>query len=251
MIHLSIFVPLVVGGAVAAVWRDYKQKKNIKNELLILEDSSDVVTSEVSPDLVLKQFDDMGELSHYQRSSYYSLAFATAGAWFYAPAGLLAVPLVGYNCFHFGKMLANSDSRDRKSPLTMFESIGVGGTLLTGHSLLGSLVLSGSFTMRKLLLQGSNMAHIGPEVLMAMRNAHTWVLREGIEVEILVSELQKGDVFVLHEGDIVATEGVIIEGSGVVRQYSLRREMKSIHKDVGDGVFPFTRVEEGCLYVRS
>lgn len=249
MIHLTVFIPLAIGGAITAVWRDYKKKKVPNQEVLMIGDGAPIVVENCLPETV-KQFDDIAEISHYQRVSYYALAFSTAGAWFYSPAGFLAIPLLGYNGYHFAKMLKNSNSSDRSSPLTVFESIGVGGTMLTGHSALSSLVLSGSFTMRKLLLQGSNIAHLDPNTFLNMKQARAWVLREGIEVEILVSELQEGDVFVLHDGDIVASKGVVVSGVGTVRQYSLQRTMKSIYKQEGDEVYPFTQVESGCLHVK-
>jgi cation transport ATPase len=251
MIHLTLFIPLIASGATLAIWRERKQKKALQKNTFLLENTENheaLLDSEKST--IINQFDDMTELSHYQRTSFYALAFSTAGSWFYPPVAFLAIPLAGYNSYHFIKTLKHTETSDQTSPLTVFEAIGVGGTLLTGHTGLGSLVLASSFTMRKLLLQGSHIASAGSDYLLNMKHAHTWVLREGVEVEMLVSELQKGDVFVLHSGDLALVEGKIIDGKGVIRQYSLKREMKSIYKGVGDTVFPFTRVEKGCLYVR-
>ena len=32
MIHLTVFIPLAIGGAITAVWRDYKKKKVPKTQ---------------------------------------------------------------------------------------------------------------------------------------------------------------------------------------------------------------------------
>jgi cation transport ATPase len=251
MIHLTLFIPLIASGASLAIWRERKQKKTLQENTFLLENTENRENLlERKKSTTLDQFDDMAELTHYQRASFYALAFSTAGSWFYPPVAFLAIPLAGYNSYHFIKTLKHTETSDRTSPLSVFETIGVGGTLLTGHTGLGSLVLASSFTMRKLLLQGSHIASAGPDYLLNMKHARTWVLREGVEVEMLVSELQKGDIFVLHSGDLAPLEGKIIDGKGFVQQYSLKREMKSIYKETGDTVFPFTRVEKGCLYVK-
>ena len=257
MIQLALFFPLVIAGSAVAIWREYKQKKNHEvkkihlsstmspQEFLRLEDQT-----EPQAHTLINQFDDIAELSHYQRVAWYSLAFSTAGVWFYPPAALLALPLLGYNSYHFINIIKHSDSKSQTSALTVFESIGIGGTLLTGQAVLGSVVLVGSFSMRNLFLQGNNLTQIASNHIIRMKYASMWVLRDNIEVEIRLSELQSDDIFVLHAGDIALLEGTIIKGSGIMHQYSLRKTMKSLYKEKGDTVFPFTRLQEGYLHVQ-
>jgi cation transport ATPase len=256
MIHLALFLPLVIIGTTGAVWREYKQNKNHQEkklqltlksdqEFLRLEDQTKEQTQ-----TFINPFDDIGELTHYQRVAWYSLAFSTAGVWFYPPAVLLALPLLGYNSYHFIRVIKNSEKNSRTSPLTVFETIGIGGTLLTGHAALGSAVLVGSFSMRNLFLQGNNLSKIASNHVIRMKYASMWVLRDNIEIEILLSELQSDDIFVLHAGDIALIEGRIIKGTGIIYQYSLQKTMKYIHKEQGDIIFPFTQLQEGYLHVQ-
>jgi len=256
MIHLALFLPLVIVGSAGAVWREYKQNKihqertlrlalKPDQEFLRLEDQTENQTH-----TVINPFDDIGELTHYQRIAWYSLAFSSAGVWFYPPAVLFSLPLLGYNSYHFIRVIKHSDKKSRTSPLTVFEAIGVGGTLLTGHAALGSAVLVGSFSMRNLFLQGNNLSKIASNHVIRMKYASMWVLRDNIEIEILLSELQSDDIFVLHTGDIALIEGRVIKGTGIIHQYSLQKTMKSIHKEKGDSIFPFTQLQEGYLHVQ-
>jgi cation transport ATPase len=77
-----------------------------------------------------------------------------------------------------------------------------------------------------------------------------WTLRDGAEIETAVSDLQDGDIIVLHAGETVMVEGKIVEGSGIIRQFSLRKQMKLINKHMDDKVFPFTQLESGCVHVQ-
>jgi cation transport ATPase len=131
----------------------------------------------------------------------------------------------------------------------VFETLGIGTTLLTGHIMICSMVLAGSFSIRKLFLQGHHIVEIKPRNIFNIEQIHVCVLREDIEVEISLSELQAGDIFVLHRGDIILAEGQVIKGEALVHQYSLQKKMKIIHKEIGDRVFSFTKIQEGSLYI--
>ncbi|HHC74010.1 MAG TPA: hypothetical protein ENK78_02900 [Thiothrix sp.] len=196
-------------------------------------------------------FDDVGELSHYKRVSLYGLAFATSGAWFYAPATLVSIPLISYNSYHFFQTLRHSDKNSQKSPVTVFESIAIGGTLLTASWATAALLLMLSFVSRYFLLQAGNIANsLGASQPFNPRLANVWVLRDGVEVEIPLAQVESSDTVVLSTGDLVMLEGKVIEGDGMVKQFSLYKKMKCIPKQVGDKVFPFTQVESGHLHIK-
>ncbi|WMP19454.1 P-type ATPase [Thiothrix lacustris] len=198
-----------------------------------------------------KVFDDVGELQHYQRVSWYALALSTSGAWFYPPATLVSIPLLGYNAYNLVKTIRQSDKAEQTSPLTIFEVIAVTGTLVTGRPATASVLMLLSFGTRKLLLQAGNISNnIGFAKPFNPRFAKVWTLRDGAEIETSVADLQQGDIVVLHAGETVAVEGKILEGIGTIRQYSLCKQMKLVPKQEGDKVFPFTQVESGCLHVQ-
>ncbi|CAA6826307.1 MAG: E1-E2 ATPase-associated domain protein [uncultured Thiotrichaceae bacterium] len=252
MIQFGLVLPLVAGGIASAAWRQYKNRQihqehlslpspdgNEKSKPKLLSPGSDAT------------FDDVGELYHYQRMSWYTLAFAASGSWFYAPAVWISFPLLGYNTYHFINTIRNSDPSDRKSPMTIFEVIGVVGTLLSGRPVATSLLLLFSFGSRKLLLQAGNISNsISSSRAFNPKLARVWVLREGVEVETAISDLQEDDIIVIHAGDTVAVKGKVIEGTGTIQQFSLRKKMKFVPKQTGDKVFPFTQLESGCLHIQ-
>lgn len=242
-------VILVVGGAVGALWRHY-YKNHAMEPLTGLPAPDAEKPSRLPSKQAIEVFDDVGELSHYQKVAWYTLALSAAGSWFYPPARMLSLPLLGYNAYHFVRTVRNSDKMDQKSPATLFESIGVAGSLLTGSTVTASLLFVFSFGTRKLLLHAGNITNnIGFSKPFNLRYARVWVLRDGAEIESSVADLQEGDVLVLHAGDTVALEGKVLAGNGSVRQFSLRKQMKVLSKQEGDKVYPFTLLESGSLHV--
>jgi cation transport ATPase len=255
MIQLGILLPLAIGGIVAAVWREYRdnQVQRIALDLPTLASDHYQNTTKNLPQKAPNVYDDVGELDHYQQVSWYALAFSVSGVWFYVPVvTLISIPLLAYNAYHFANIMRHSDAADRKKPLTVFETIGVSATLLTGQFLSASLLFVFSFGVRKLLLQAGNISNNIPLSHSTNPNIkQVWVLREGAELEITVAALQPDDTIVMHEGDMVVVKGKIIKGDGVVSQFSLRKQMKSVPKTIGDRVFPFTLLESGSLHIQQ
>lgn len=250
MIHLPFLIPLLAAGFVSAVWREHQQGRALTLPLGLPDPVGGVPQAKLPTPQPAKEFDDVGELHHYQKVSWYSLAFAASGSWFYPPATLLSIPLLGYNVYHFTRLIRHTDVAGRKSPMTVFESIALAGSLATGQATTASVMFLLVFGSRKLLLQAGNIADIGLSRTIDPRFARMWILRDGAEIEASLRDIQEGDVVVIRAGDTVLVEGQVLEGDGVVRQYSLLKKTKSISKHGGDKVFPFTQLESGCLHVR-
>lgn len=256
MIPVGLFLPLIVGGVAGAVWRELQKRRQVSElELLPVPYSSEQDQPKVLEASAKKKavFDDVGELYHYQRVSWYALAFSASGAWFYAPVLWVSYPLIGYNAFYFLKTIRHSGSADQKSPMTVFETIGIAGTMISGRPILASSLLVFSFGMRKLLLQAGNISNsvassrargINP------RSEKVWVLRDGAEVESLITSLQDNDIVIIRAGETIPIKGKIVEGEGTVHQFSLHKKMKYVPKIEGDYVFPFTYLESGYLQIK-
>ena len=105
------------------------------------------------------------------------------------------------------------------------------------------------FGSRNLLLKTRNLANVDFQKIMDANFVKVWTLRGGAEIEVTLSELRTGDVVVIHGGDLALVEGRVLSGQGLIRQYSLQKTMKSVPKQAGDMIFPFTQLESGCLHV--
>ena len=247
MVHLGLM--FFLGGAAGAVLRSYRKKTvNISRPAL----PSPKVVEGGDGSSSAANFDDVGELKHYQKVSWYAMAFTSSGWLFYPPATLLAAPLLGYNAYNFIRSLGGSNSLQRKSALTIFEMIGVSATLLTGKPMATSMMMLFAFGRRNMLLQAGNISNnMSPTEVLRFQDKKYWVLRDDAELEVLGSQLQESDIIVLSAGDVITLNGVIVEGEGEVRQIGLNQKMKIVYKSAGDKVYPFTQLHYGSLQIKQ
>ncbi|MEA1969918.1 MAG: cation-translocating P-type ATPase [Thermodesulfobacteriota bacterium] len=80
---------------------------------------------------------------------------------------------------------------------------------------------------------------------------NTYVLIDGVEVEIPVSQVQKGDTVVLHTGEKISVDGEIIKGEAVVDESSINGRSETIVRTKTDKVFAGTFVRQGVIFVKA
>jgi Cu2+-exporting ATPase len=79
---------------------------------------------------------------------------------------------------------------------------------------------------------------------------HVWILQDGVEIEIPFDQLQVGDVLVIHAGQMIPIDGVIIDGYASIDQHRLTGESQPAEKTVGDEVLAATVVLAGRIQIR-
>lgn len=79
---------------------------------------------------------------------------------------------------------------------------------------------------------------------------YAWLLVDDKEIQILVSELQKGDIIVISTGEQVPVDGVVVKGTAMVDQQSLTGEAAPIEKHTGEMVFAMTSLVAGQVHVK-
>jgi P-type Cu+ transporter len=77
------------------------------------------------------------------------------------------------------------------------------------------------------------------------------VLRNGVEVEVPVAELQPGDIMVVRPGSKVPTDGKIVDGNSHLDESIATGESVPVEKGPGDTVIGATINKEGVLKVRA
>ena len=87
--------------------------------------------------------------------------------------------------------------------------------------------------------------------LLAMGAKDVAVVRDGVETRIAIGLLKVGDVFVVRPGEKIATDGVVIEGSGAVDASMLTGESVPVEVTVDSHVVGATTNAGGRLLVRA
>ncbi len=83
--------------------------------------------------------------------------------------------------------------------------------------------------------------------LMKLAPKTATVIRNGMEMEISVSEVKKGDVFAVKSGESVPADGVVIEGTAAVDESTLTGESVPVDKSAGDIVSAATINKSGYI----
>ncbi len=83
--------------------------------------------------------------------------------------------------------------------------------------------------------------------LMQMAPKTALVLRNGVETEIPASQVQKGDIFLVHPGASIPVDGVVLEGKSAVDESALTGESIPVDKEAGDPVSAATINRFGFL----
>lgn len=78
---------------------------------------------------------------------------------------------------------------------------------------------------------------------------YVWLVKDGVEIEVSMDKVQKGDIVAVHTGDTVPVDGHIVEGMAMIDQHALTGESTPAEKGVGDRVFASTIMVAGKIFV--
>ena len=73
------------------------------------------------------------------------------------------------------------------------------------------------------------------------------LVRDGVEMEVPVDEVNKGDIFVVRPGENIPVDGVVIEGTTAVNESALTGESIPADKNPGDPVSAATLNQSGFI----
>ncbi len=73
------------------------------------------------------------------------------------------------------------------------------------------------------------------------------LLRDGVETEVSIDQVKKGDVFVVRPGENIPVDGIVLEGSSAVNESALTGESIPVDKGEGDHVSAATLNQSGFI----
>lgn len=83
--------------------------------------------------------------------------------------------------------------------------------------------------------------------LMKLAPKTAMILRDGIETEVSIDEVKKGDIFVVRPGENIPVDGVVLEGNSAVNEAALTGESIPVDKTAGDHVSAATVNQSGFI----
>ncbi|MDU2648104.1 heavy metal translocating P-type ATPase [Anaerococcus vaginalis] len=85
------------------------------------------------------------------------------------------------------------------------------------------------------------------ESLMDLAPKKARILKDKNEVEILVEDLQKGDLILVRPGEAIPVDGIVKEGSSLVDESAITGESIPVNKNIGDEVISATLNKQGSF----
>ncbi len=85
---------------------------------------------------------------------------------------------------------------------------------------------------------------------MSLNIEKVWLLGEDGEVLVSANDVHTDDLVVVHMGNVVPFDGIVVDGEGMVNQASLTGESLPVRKTLDGVVYAGTVLEEGELTVR-
>lgn len=85
---------------------------------------------------------------------------------------------------------------------------------------------------------------------MSLNIEKVWMKREDAEVLIPISDIEAGDMIVVHMGNVIPLDGTVAEGMAMVNQASLTGESGPVKKEQDSYVYAGTVLEEGELTIQ-
>lgn len=83
--------------------------------------------------------------------------------------------------------------------------------------------------------------------LMKLAPKTATVIKDGLEVQVSIEQVRKGDIFVVRPGENIPVDGVVLEGSSAVNEAALTGESIPVDKAQGDAVSAATVNQSGFL----
>ena len=83
--------------------------------------------------------------------------------------------------------------------------------------------------------------------LMDLRPRKAYIVRDGIEIEVTIDQVEVGDLVLVHPGEKIPVDGVVVDGRSSIDESMLTGESMPVEKSAGDEVIGGTINKLGLL----
>lgn len=86
--------------------------------------------------------------------------------------------------------------------------------------------------------------------MMSLNVEKVWIKKNDQEILVAASAVKKGDLIVVHMGNVIPFDGTVIEGEAMINQAALTGESVPVRRSSEDSVYAGTVLEEGEITLR-
>lgn len=246
-IPLLFATGLATGGTVGVLLNKLKKIHSKKKKTL----SDKLAANELAPDQSAKKLSPAeAEAAHQQKVSLGALGLIGLGAVTSPVIGLAGLPLLTYNYIYMMRKIRDSYRNKGKLTVVVFDALTVSFALFMGFFFTASVLFTALFTTNRLVARTERQAQTDFSRIFGELADTVWLWRDGVEVEVPLESLNKGDTIIVHAGEMIPVDGCIVSGEGTVDQHLLTGESQPVEKRAGDEVFTSTLLIAGSLQIQ-
>lgn len=133
----------------------------------------------------------------------------------------------------------------RKIEVPVLDATAIGVSIFRGDISTASSVMF-LLSLGEILEEWTHKKSVGDLARsMSLNISKVWLVRDGQEIMVPVTEIRSGDPVRVHMGNVIPFDGCVIEGEAMVNQASLTGESIPVRRAEGSTVYAGTVVEEG------
>lgn len=251
---------LLIGGNILGIGLYYKNKQQKKNRYIHAlinsgaQRSADIVKNLNRQNNIVKISDkkkksnEEKEATRYLSGNIGSVVLLVASK-MYPVVMLPGIVLAIYGCLPIYKRTYIATIKERKLKNDLLNGLVVTGSMATGHFLVTALFTFISNLGTVLVQKSKNYSEEMLTGVFDQKVSTVWLLRDGIELETPIEEVKMKDVVIVHTGELIPLDGVIVKGAVTVDQHALTGESIPVEKAHNDAVLASTVVIAGYAWI--
>lgn len=194
---------------------------------------------------------DKSAHQHHLRVSSATLLSTSVGYYLFPPISLLNLGLITYTSV---PMLAQARQSLRQEKQIKNDSLSVivtGLCVVTGNYF-AATVQNWVYHLGSHLLEKNHQQSTAQLSQVFDSQVETvWIVRNGVEMSVPLSELSVGDILVVNTGEWIPVDGVIEKGRALIDQQMMTGEARPLERHIGQTVLAETLVIGGSIEIRA
>ena len=234
-----------LGILVAVYLVDTVVKKYKKKKKLTLETVTDEKSLMIKLELPSKQN------LRYAKMSGASILMVSGAYFIFPPLTLLNIIMISYISIPVFNHASKTWQTEKKIRTSAYTSLVNFIMLITGNYF-AAAIQNLTYYMSKHLIDKSRQKSI-QLVTQAYQTIpkKVWVINDKVEQEILLTQVQKGDIVIVTTGQVIPIDGEINSGMALVDQQTLTGESCPVEKTIGDQVMASSIILNGRIGIRA
>ena len=138
----------------------------------------------------------------------------------------------------------------RKLEVPVLDATAIGVSILRGDfNTAGSVMFL--LSIGELLEEWTHKKSVGDLARsMSLNVGKVWLKTPETEVLVEADTIHEGDIVIVHMGNVIPFDGVVVDGEGMINQAALTGESVPVRKTIDSSVYAGTVVEEGSLTIK-